>query len=172
MLTVAITGLVWATLSATICMSGLFLLNLLFFSKAPTAIGRLTKDRATGIRYPGEVHGDAGWLQVSVLIPARNEALRIGPLLDSVLSSEGVRCEIWVLDDESQDGTEGIVLNYSSAHAHVRLIRGKPVPAGWSGKQFACWQLAQLASFPELVFLDADVALAPDALRRASRRGR
>ena len=167
MLTVAITGLVWATLSATICMSGLFLLNLLFFSKAPTAIGRLPKDRATGIRYPGEVHGDAGWLQVSVLIPARNEALRIGPLLDSVLSSEGVRCEIWVLDDESQDGTEGIVLNYSSAHAHVRLIRGKPVPAGWSGKQFACWQLAQHASFPELVFLDADVALAPDALRRA-----
>ena len=104
---------------------------------------------------------------VSVLIPARNEALRIGPLIDSVLRSEGICCEICVLDDESQDGTDSIVMNYSREHANVRLIRGTPVPSGWSGKQFACWQLAQHASFAELVFLDADVALTPDALLRA-----
>jgi|GEM_PF-347180 len=106
-------------------------------------------------------------MNVSVLIPARNEALRIGPLLDSVLASEGVTCEVCVLDDESQDGTDAIVEAYSRRHPNVRLLKGVPVPAGWSGKQFACYQLAQQAKFDELVFLDADVALLKDALRRA-----
>ena len=110
-----------------------------------------------------DVHGGNAELAVSVLIPARNEAPRIGPLIDSVLGSAGIHCEVCVLDDESHDGTDAIVLNYSRDHANVRLIRGTPVPAGWSGKQFACWQLAHHASFPELVFLDADVTLAPDA---------
>jgi hypothetical protein len=46
-------------------------------------------------------------------------------------------------------------------------LKGVPVPDGWSGKQFACYQLAQQAKFDELVFLDADVALSKDALLRA-----
>ncbi len=60
-----------------------------------------------------------------------------------------------------------IVRRYAERDARVRLVRGTPMPAGWSGKQYACWQLARRAWFSELVFLDADVALSPDALRRA-----
>ncbi len=106
-------------------------------------------------------------INVSVLIPARNEALRIGPLLDSVLASEGVQCDLCVLDDESQDSTAAIVEACSRKHPNVRLLKGTPVPAGWSGKQFACYQLAQQAMYDELIFLDADVALSKDALHRA-----
>jgi hypothetical protein len=40
------------------------------------------------------------------------------------------------------------------------------LPPGWSGKQHACAALAALATKPVLVFLDADVRLAPDALAR------
>lgn len=159
--------LIWSTFGASAFVATMFMSNLLFFRKSPEFVATFSgfndshNGRALQLSHPEKT------LNVSVLIPARNEALRIGPLIDSVLNSEGVCCEICVLDDESQDGTDLIVLNYSRDHANVRLLRGIPVPSGWSGKQFACWQLAQQASFAELVFLDADVALAPDALRRA-----
>lgn len=105
--------------------------------------------------------------RVAVLIPARNEALRIRGVLDAILLSEGVHVEICVLDDESQDGTDRIVQEYASRDSRVRLLRGQPKPPGWSGKQYACWQLGQTATAEEYVFLDADVILAADALARS-----
>ncbi|NJO36332.1 MAG: glycosyltransferase, partial [Rhizobiales bacterium] len=41
---------------------------------------------------------------------------------------------------------------------------------GWSGKQHACAQLARAAQHDRLLFMDADVRLAPDALNRMVRR--
>jgi hypothetical protein len=46
------------------------------------------------------------------------------------------------------------------------LPTAPPLPPGWCGKQHACAVLAQAATKPLLVFLDADVRLAPDALAR------
>ena len=43
---------------------------------------------------------------VSVLIPARDEADRLGPTLEAVLSQEGVDLEVLVLDDGSTDEDE------------------------------------------------------------------
>ncbi len=146
---------VWSTLSVCGLVSVMFLVNLFFFRRA-------TPSRASSS--PGH---SAETLSISVLVPARNEASRIGALLDSVLASEGVDCDLCVLDDESQDGTDKIVEEFSKQFRGVRLLRGRPVPAGWSGKQFACHQLAQQARHEELVFLDADVTLSKDALRRA-----
>jgi hypothetical protein len=48
----------------------------------------------------------------------------------------------------------------------VRLEQAPPLPAGWNGKQHACWALAHAAQFPTLCFVDADVRLAPEALPR------
>ncbi len=157
MTTVVTSMLVWSALAASVFVSVMFLVNLLFFRKA------VRNANPAGIANVGPPDS----YEVSVLIPARNEALRIGPLLDSVLASEGVSCDLCVLDDESQDGTDAIIEEYSKKHPNVRLLKGIPVPAGWSGKQFACYQLAQQAKSEELVFLDADVALSKDALRRA-----
>ena len=163
---------VWSSLGASAFVSVMFLVNLLFFRKATIPISRnalgsgsTRQPDASALRQSDS--NDQGNVCVSVLIPARNEALRIGPLLDSVLASEGVSCDLCVLDDESQDGTDAIVEAYSKKHPNVRLLKGTPVPAGWSGKQFACYQLTQQAKYEELVFLDADVALTKDALRRA-----
>jgi hypothetical protein len=157
MSTLAMAIFIWSSLAASSSVSMMFLVNLLFFRKTiPVSEGSSGNDGAV-----------SKTREVSVLIPARNEALRIGPLLDSVLASQGVQCEICVLDDESQDGTAGIVQDYSKQHPNVRLFKGAPLPAGWSGKQFACYQLAQQASHEELIFLDADVHLFRDALLRA-----
>jgi hypothetical protein len=36
---------------------------------------------------------------------------------------------------------------YSQRYANIRLIKGVPVPVGWSGKQYACYQLAQQSNY-------------------------
>src|SRR5262245_45471964 len=103
---------------------------------------------------------------VSILIPARNEAGSIGAALQSALASEQVEFEIVVFDDHSDDGTAAIVSDFSGRDARVRLLQSEPLPDGWCGKQFACHQLAHNARFPLLVFVDADVRLATDAVAR------
>lgn len=157
MSTLAVSIVIWSSLVTSSSYAMMFLINLLFFRKTNPVcqVSSETDETVSMTR------------KLSVLIPARNEALRIGPLLDSVLASQGVQCEICVLDDASQDGTAAIVQDYSQRHPNIRLLKGSPLPAGWSGKQFACYQLAQQATHEELIFLDADVLLSSHALRRA-----
>ncbi|HEX6850674.1 MAG TPA: glycosyltransferase family 2 protein [Candidatus Polarisedimenticolaceae bacterium] len=98
---------------------------------------------------------------VSVLIPARNEEISIGAALEAVRKSRGIEFEVVVLDDGSTDATAAIVRD-----AGVRLESAPPLPPGWCGKQHACHVLASHARHEVLVFVDADVRLAPDALAR------
>lgn len=101
--------------------------------------------------------------RISVLVPARDEARRIGPTLRSLQALEGVD-EILVLDDDSGDGTADLV-----AAAGLDVIHGEGgPPRGWLGKPWACHRLAQAARGEILVFLDADVQLRPGAARAAA----
>jgi len=104
---------------------------------------------------------------VSVLVPARNEAAAIGRLCRDVLASEGIDLELVILDDASQDGTAAVVAGIAAEDPRVRLVPGSPLPAGWCGKQHACWQLARAARHDTWVFLDVDVSPMPDAVARA-----
>jgi glycosyltransferase involved in cell wall biosynthesis len=103
---------------------------------------------------------------LSVLIPARNEEQNIRATLAAVLANRGIEFEVVVLDDHSTDGTAKIISEIAARDPRVRLELAPPLPAGWCGKQHACHVLAQLAKNPLLVFIDADVRLAPDALAR------
>lgn len=103
---------------------------------------------------------------VSVLIPARDEAAGIGDCIRAALQSQDVQLEVVVLDDHSSDATAEIVRSIATADPRVRLLTGQTLPAGWNGKQFACYQLAQAAKYNRLVFIDADVQLRSDAVRR------
>jgi hypothetical protein len=105
--------------------------------------------------------------RVSVLVPARNEEAAVGRLCADVLASTGVDLELVILDDSSTDRTAAIVAAVAARDARVRLVSGPPLPPGWCGKQHACWQLAQAARHDTWVFLDVDVAPAPDAIARA-----
>lgn len=104
---------------------------------------------------------------VSVLVPARNEEAAIGRLVADVLASTGVELELVILDDSSSDATGAIVAELAAADDRVRLVAGRPLPPGWCGKQHACWQLAAAARHDTWVFLDVDVAVAPDGIARA-----
>ena len=103
---------------------------------------------------------------VSVLIPARNEESSIRAAVESVLANRGVAFEIVVLDDHSEDRTAAIVRELAGQDERVRLESAPALPDGWCGKQHACHVLARHARQPLLVFMDADVRLAPDALAR------
>lgn len=106
---------------------------------------------------------------VSVLIPARNEAARIGPCLASLISQEFAG-EIIVLDDQSEDNTQQIAESYgfrSEAGSRLRIICGQPLPVGWTGKCWACHQLAEHASGEFLLFTDADTMHLPGSVAGA-----
>jgi hypothetical protein len=103
---------------------------------------------------------------ISVLIPARNEAAGIAVTLEHLLKSDHPNFEVLILDDHSEDATAEIVAEVAKRDSRVRLLHSKPLPEGWNGKQHACWQLAQLANQRWLLFLDADVHAAPDAISR------
>jgi Glycosyl transferase family 2 len=105
-------------------------------------------------------------LKVSLLIPARDEEANIGDALRAARASEGVELEVVVLDDGSTDRTAAIAAACMREDARLRLVAAPPLPRGWCGKQHACHVLAGLARHPLLVFIDADVRLAPDALMR------
>jgi hypothetical protein len=76
--------------------------------------------------------------------------------------------EVIVLDDASTDSTAALVRDIARTDARVRLESAPPLPPGWCGKQHACFVLSGLARHDLLVWIDADVRLAPDALSRMS----
>lgn len=106
---------------------------------------------------------------VSVLVPARDEAANVGAIVTDLIAQEGVAdLEILILDDDSSDDTARIAQDSSHGDPRVQVTsaRGNP-PRGWLGKPHACSRLAQWARGDVLVFLDADVRLAPEAIARA-----
>lgn len=94
---------------------------------------------------------------VSIIVPARNEAVNISVCIASLLNSLYPRAEIIVVDDESTDGT-GDIVGILAAHADNRLtvVDGTPPPDGWLGKPWACWQGYRHAKGELLLFTDAD----------------
>ncbi|GAA4462300.1 glycosyltransferase [Phytohabitans houttuyneae] len=101
---------------------------------------------------------------VAVLLPLRDEAARVEPCLRALKAQEGVPgLEVIALDDGSTDGTADLV----RAHG-LRVEDGTAPPPGWLGKPHACHQLAARAPHATvLVFVDADVVLAPHAVAAA-----
>ena len=106
---------------------------------------------------------------VSILVPARNEALNIAACAGSLLAQDYPNCELLVLDDHSEDATAEIArgLGVSESGGRARLIRGEALPPGWCGKNWACHQLAQAARGEFLFFTDADTAHAPGTVSAA-----
>lgn len=116
-------------------------------------------------------HGAAELSGVALLVPVRDEALRLPGTLPGMLAAGAA--EVVFLDDDSVDGTAELIertvaalraTGALAAGTAVRVLPGAPRPAGWTGKTWACAQLAEATDADVLVFCDADVRLAPHAL--------
>jgi len=104
---------------------------------------------------------------ISVLVPARNEESNIKRCVTSLLQSNYPKLEIIVLDDHSKDKTYKIVKKMSEHHRDLRIIKGKKLPPGWNGKNWACHQLSQVARGEWFLFTDADTIHKPQSISRA-----
>ena len=91
---------------------------------------------------------------VSVVIPARDEAERIGPCLAGIAADPDV-LEVIVVDDGSADATAAI-----ATAAGARVVTGRPNP-GWVGKPWALQQGLEAARGDVVVTLDADTRPRP-----------
>ncbi len=111
---------------------------------------------------PGEA------LQLSVIVPARDEARAIGACLRSLLASKGVAIEIIAVDDRSTDATGRIMDEVAAADdtGLLRAIHITTLPDGWMGKTHAMGRAAAEATGKWLLFTDGDMLFAPDALAR------
>ncbi|HUR59114.1 MAG TPA: glycosyltransferase family 2 protein, partial [Opitutaceae bacterium] len=104
---------------------------------------------------------------VSVLIPARNEALTIERTVLAFFAQHYSAIEIIVVDDRSTDGTGAILDALAATHPSLTVIRGVETPSGWLGKTWALHQAAAQARGEALLFVDADVVYGPDAVAAA-----
>ncbi|GAA4973936.1 dolichol-phosphate mannosyltransferase [Nonomuraea thailandensis] len=94
-------------------------------------------------------------IDISVVIPARDEAARIGPCLMAVSNDPAV-AEVIVVDDGSRDGTGEL-----AASMGATVVTGAPLPEGWVGKQWALRQGVAAARGRVVVTLDADARPEP-----------
>ena len=102
----------------------------------------------------------------SVLIPARNEEANIEAAVRSVFAALPEVGEVICCDDHSTDETPAILASLQRQFPRLRVIQGRPLPAGFIGKPHACMQLGEAATGDRLFFLDADVRLEPQAFER------
>lgn len=104
---------------------------------------------------------------ISVLVPARNEERNIENCVCSLLKQNYPNLEIIVLDDNSTDRTFEIAKELSRHSDKLKVVKGKKLPPGWNGKNWACHQLSQRAKGEWFLFTDADTTHRPHSVSTA-----
>ena len=108
-------------------------------------------------------------LELTVIVPARNEEECLAACLESLVSQSepvfelGKDWELIVVDDHSTDHTAEIARGF----AGVTLIEAGKLESGWTGKNNAVWTAARRARGRWLLFTDADTIHEPGNLHRA-----
>jgi chlorobactene glucosyltransferase len=101
--------------------------------------------------------------RLTAVVPARDEARNIAACIAALRASDHPNLEILVFDDGSTDGTPQLA---EAAGARVVRGGGEALPAGWKGKPWALHRAADHVDASWIVFIDADVRVAPEALSR------
>lgn len=122
----------------------------------------------TGHPNPGNTRKNKG--EISVLVPARNEARNLPNLLSGLTKCDHTIGEILIYNDQSEDETAAEVSLWACYDSRIRLIEGSELPSGWLGKNHACHQLAGHAKGKYLLYLDADVKVHQEAIDLALSR--
>jgi len=131
-----------------------FIVNLVFWLLGFFLLFRIYSCRASVNR---NTHNPS----VSVIIPARNEEHTLPDLLNSLSGQLSSENEVIVVDDHSEDRTKAV-----AEKSAVKVLESLPIPEGWLGKTWACYQGARIASGEILIFLDADTVLEKNGLKK------
>jgi chlorobactene glucosyltransferase len=103
--------------------------------------------------------------RTSILVPARNEEKSIVTCVTSLLQQDYPDFEVIILDDASTDKTGVLLDALAIQYPQLRVIHSdKEPPPGWSGKVYACAQLAPYATGDWLLFTDADTQHASQSI--------
>jgi len=108
-------------------------------------------------------------IELTVIVPARNEEDCLGTCLQSLVSQSeeifelGRDWELVVVDDHSRDRTREIAGSFRG----VTVLEAGKLEPGWTGKANALWTAARRARGRWLLFTDADTVHEPGDLRRA-----
>jgi glycosyltransferase involved in cell wall biosynthesis len=118
-------------------------------------------------------------IELSIILPARNEAAVLPACLASLLSQSepgfelGRHWQLIIVNDDSADATRQIAAEAAATHPGVTLIDAPPLDLNTSdalnGKNNACWAGAQIARGKWLLFTDADTVHESHDLSRALR---
>ncbi|HET8797135.1 MAG TPA: glycosyltransferase family A protein, partial [Thermoanaerobaculia bacterium] len=103
---------------------------------------------------------------VSVIVPARDEERAIERAVRRFLAQTWPSLEVIVVNDRSVDATGAILA--AIGDPRLIVIDGEEPPAGWLGKPWALHQGSLRAKGELLLFVDADVMYAPDAVAAAA----
>jgi len=112
-------------------------------------------------------------IDLTVIVPARNEEDCLGACLESLVSQSeeifelGRDWELVVVDDQSTDGTPRIAKEFAGRFAGVSVEGAGKLEKGWTGKANAVWTAARKARGRWLLFTDADTVHEEGDLRRA-----
>lgn len=109
----------------------------------------------------------AVWPQLSVIIPACNEAETLEAAMGSLLANDYPNLQIILIDDRSTDGTGAIVDRLSARDPRVVAVHVAHLPPRWLGKVHALDEGMKHATGDYVLFTDADIHFSPDCLRRS-----
>lgn len=119
----------------------------------------------TGQRLPYAAADPAAWPSVAAVVPARNEAAVLPGTLPTLLGQDYPGAfSVVLVDDDSSDSTASVARSLSQeiGPERLRLVAGRPTPAGWAGKVWAMQQGVLAAGEARYVlFTDADIGYAP-----------
>lgn len=113
------------------------------------------------------------WPRLSVIVPACNEADTVEPALRTLLAQNYPDLEVIAVDDRSTDATGEILERVTRGDPRATVVHLAHLPDGWLGKVNAMREGLARASAgcgaggDLVLFTDADVHFAPDALRKA-----
>jgi hopene-associated glycosyltransferase HpnB len=111
---------------------------------------------------------------VDIVIPARDEAETIAPVIASLLAQDYAgKFRVILVDDGSTDGTAERAASAGAgaanaaegagagADAGLTILSGAPKPPGWSGKLWALSQGIAASASPVILLADADIVHDP-----------